>query len=286
MSNFASYGLVGRVSTITWRVVCALILAFLILPILAIIPLSFNSSPYFSYPMPGYSLKWYREFFGNAEWQLALRNSVIVGLCSTVLATTLGTAAAFGLNRANFPLKRLVMAILISPMVVPIVITAVGMFYAYARVGLTNNLLGIVIAHTALGVPFTLITVSAVLAGFDRTLTRAASSLGAGPLRTFREVTLPIIAPGVISGALFAFVTSWDEVVVVLFLSGVEQQTLPRRMWSGIREYINPTLLAAATLMVLCSILLMAIMELIRRRTERLRGGGDLDRRGEAAASK
>ncbi|HEX9768665.1 MAG TPA: ABC transporter permease [Kiloniellales bacterium] len=264
----------------TWyygfRIICVLIFIFLIAPIVVIVPLSFNSEPYFTYPMPGYSLRWYEVIFGDSPqsllWQRSIQNSVIVGAGATALATALGTLAALGLNRANFPFKGGVMAVLISPMIVPLVVTAVGMFYFYAQIGLASTLPGIVLAHTALGVPFVVITVTATLAGFDQNLVRAGAILGAGPMRVFFTVTLPLILPGVVSGALFAFATSWDEIVVVLFLASTEQHTIPRRMWSGIRELINPTITAAATMLIGLSVLLMLAMEMLRRRGERLRG--------------
>lgn len=260
----------------TLRGACALIFLFLIGPIIVIIPLSFNSEPYFTYPMAGYSLRWYNEIFGDGPqatlWQRSIVNSIVVGVCAALLATILGTVAALGLTRAKFPFKGLVMAVLISPIIVPIVITAVGMFYFYAKVGLVSNLLGIILAHAALGAPYVVITVSATLVGFDQNLVRAGASLGAGPIRVFLVVTLPIILPGVVSGALFAFAASWDELVVVLFLASTEQHTVPRRMWSGIRELISPTITAAATMLIILSICLMATMEGLRRRSERIRG--------------
>ena len=259
----------------SFRVICALIFFFLIAPIIVIMPLSFNAEPYFTYPMPGYSLRWYEVIFGDSPqsilWQRAIKNSVIIGFSATLLATALGTVAALGLSRANFPFKGVVMAVLISPIVVPIVITAVGMYYFYAQIGLASTIPGIILAHTALGVPFVVITVTATLVGFNQNLVRAGSSLGAGPTRVFFKITLPLILPGVVSGALFAFATSWDEIVVVLFLASVEQHTIPRRMWSGIRELIDPTIAAAATLLIFLSILLMVTMEILRRRSERLR---------------
>jgi len=201
-----------------------------------------------------------------------MKNSFIVAISTTVLATFLGTLAALGLTRAKFPLKGLVMAMLISPMIVPVVITAVGVYFFFARLGLTNTLSGLVLAHTVLAVPFVVITVTSSLQGFDITLTRAAASLGANPVTVFFKVTLPLILPGLISGALFAFATSFDEVVVALFLAGPAQRTLPRQMFSGIRENIGPTITAVATLLIIISVLLMVAMELLRRRSERLRG--------------
>lgn len=255
-----------------FRIICVAVFAFLIVPILVIMPLSFNAEPYFTYPMPGFSLRWYEEFFTSPQWLLGLKNSVIVGFFATLVATVLGTLAALGLNRAEYPGKPAILAVLISPIIVPIVITAAGMFYFYARIGLTGTLAGLVFAHATIGVPFVVITVSATLAGFDNNLVRAGASLGADPVRVFFKVTLPLILPGVVSGALFAFITSWDELVIAIFLASTEEHTLPRRMWSGIRELLSPTIMAVATLLILTSIALMVAMELLRRRTERLRG--------------
>ena len=254
------------------RIIVALVLLYLIAPILVIMPLSFNSVKYFSYPMPGLSMRWYEDFFLNDRWQAALRTSLIVAFSTTALATSLGTLAALGLSRANFPARTLVMSLLISPMIVPVVITAVGMYFFYTRIGLSNTIPGLVLAHTSLATPFVVIVVTATLSGFDQTLVRAGASLGADPVRVFFKITLPLILPGVISGALFAFVTSFDEVVVALFLSSPETRTLPKQMFSGIREEISPTITAAATFLVIVSIILLTSMELLRRRSERLRG--------------
>jgi len=256
----------------TFRVICALIFFFLVAPIVVIMPLSFNAEPYFTYPMPGFSMRWYEDFFNNPQWILGLKNSIIVGIFATAIASVLGTLAALGLNRAAFRGKSAILAVLISPMIVPIVITAVGMFYFYAKLGLTSTLGGLIIAHATLGVPFVVITVSATLVGFDNNLIRAGASLGASPVSVFFRVTFPLILPGIVSGALFAFITSWDELVVAIMLTSSEQHTLPRRMWSGIRELISPTILAVATMLIFISIMLMVVMELLRRRSERLRG--------------
>jgi putative spermidine/putrescine transport system permease protein len=255
-----------------FRGICALVLLFLIAPILVIAPLSFNAEPYFTYPMPGLSLRWYEDFFTSERWQTALQNSIIIAVSVTILSTLLGTLAALGLSRARFPARAPVMALLISPLVVPVVITAVGIYYFYAMVGLTNSYLGIIFAHTTLATPFVVITVTATLTGFDYSLSRAGASLGGDPLRVFFKIVLPLILPGVISGALFAFVTSWDEVVVLLFIASPDQRTLPKQMFSGIREQISPTITAVATLLILFSIFLLTSVELLRRRSERLRG--------------
>src|SRR3954453_5054513 len=185
-----------------------LVLAYLILPLLVIVPLSFSSGTILTLPLPGFSLRWYAELTQSGPWQHALQNSLIVGSIATVLATTLGTLAAMGLARADFPGKSLLVGLLISPMIVPLVIVAVGSYFFLLPLGLTNSLFGLALVHAALGAPFVLITVSATLSGLDPSLPRAAVSLGANPIYTFRRVILPLIAPGVISGALFAFITS------------------------------------------------------------------------------
>jgi putative spermidine/putrescine transport system permease protein len=254
------------------RAFVALVLLFLIAPILAIMPLSFNSEAFFTYPMPGFSLRWYEDFFFNDRWQGALRLSLLLAFLTTVLATTLGTLAALGLSRGNLPWRGTLMAVLISPMIVPIIISALGMFFFYAKLNLLGTLPGLVLAHTALATPFVVITVTATLTSFDRTLMRAGESLGAAPSTVFFRVVMPLILPGMISGALFAFVTSFDEVIAVIFIAGPEQRTLPRQMFSGIRELISPTITAAATVLIIFSTLMLVTVELLRRRSERLRG--------------
>ena len=248
------------------------LLVFLVVPILVIVPLSFNEGSFLSYPLSGFSLRWYQEFLGSQEWMRALRNSLIIAPAATLLATALGTLAAVGLARGEFRGKGLVMAVLISPMFAPVVIIAVALYFFFAQLNLLNSYLGLVLAHAALGVPFVVITVAATLQGYDRNFSRAAASLGAPPLLAFRKVMLPLIAPGVISGALFAFATSFDEVVVTLFLASPAQRTLPMQMFGGIRENLNPTIAAAATLMVGASAVLLLLMEWLRRRNEKLRG--------------
>ncbi len=263
----------------TFRIICGLIFFFLIFPIMVIVPLSFNSLPFFTFTPEmlrldpaGYSLINYKDFFTNPDWNNALRNSVTIAPVATLLATSIGTLAAIGLSQSHVPFRSAIMAILISPMIVPLIISAAGMYFFYSRIGLQGTYLGVVLAHAALGTPFVIITVTATLVGFDRSLTRAAASMGANPVTTFFKVQLPLIVPGVISGALFAFITSFDEVVVVLFLGSAGQKTLPWQMFTGLREQISPTILAVATLMVAISIALLTTLEFLRRRSERLRG--------------
>ena len=268
-----------RIWYYTFRVICGLIFFFLIFPIMVIVPLSFNAQDFFTFTAEmlaldpaGFSLKHYRDFFTNPDWQHAMRNSLTIAPVATLISVSLGTLAAIGLSQSHVPFKRAIMAILISPMIVPVIISAAGMYFFFSAIGLQGTFWGVVLAHAILGIPFVIITVTATLVGFDRSLTRAAASMGAGPLRTFFKVQLPLILPGVISGGLFAFITSFDEVVTVIFVGSAAQKTLPWQMFIGLREQISPTILAVATLMVGLSILLLATLEMLRRRNERMRG--------------
>lgn len=253
------------------RLYAGAMLVFLVAPVLVVLPLSFTSGQLLVFPLPGWSLQWYRDFFGNPVWTSALWNSFAIGGVTTVLATALGTAAAVGLHGARSRWTGAILALLVTPLAVPVVIVAVATFYFFATLKLVGTFLGLVLAHTVLALPFVVVTVSATLQGFDPNLTRAAASLGAPPWRAFRTVTLPIIAPGVVSGALFAFVTSFDELVVAIFLSSPQLRTLPRQIFSGVSENISPTITAAAVVLLLVSLVLMAAMEALRRRSERLR---------------
>jgi putative spermidine/putrescine transport system permease protein len=251
-----------------------LALGFLVLPILVMVPLSFTSSELLALPLPGISLRWYDDFFTNPRWTKALRNSLVVGAAASAIATTLGTMAAMGLARRALRGQGAATGMIMAPMIVPSVITAIAIYLVFARVGLASTLAGLVIAHAILGVPFVVITVLATLEGLDPNLARAALSLGAGPLVVFRRVTLPLILPGVVSGAILAFATSFDELIVALFIAGPEQFTLPRQMYAGTREFLSPTICAAATIVTLCSIALLLVAETLRKRSERLRARG------------
>ena len=262
-----------------FRVIVWMVLIFLITPILVVIPLSFNAENFFTFTPAmlnldpaGYSLKHYQDFFTNPDWQQAMWNSIAIAPVATLLSVSFGTLAAIGLSSEHVPFRRPIMAILISPMIVPLIISAAGMYFFYSRIGLQGTYWGVVLAHAALGIPFVIITVTATLVGFDRSLTRAAANMGANPVTTFFRVQMPLILPGVISGGLFAFITSFDEVVVVLFVGSAGQKTLPWQMFIGLREQISPTILAVATILVAISIALLTTLEMLRRRSERLRG--------------
>jgi len=280
MSKLPPYATLGqRLWHYTFLTLCALIFFFLIFPIIIIIPLSFNAQDFFTFTPKmlaldpeGFSTKHYADFFSNSDWQNALRNSFKIAPVATLISVSFGTLAAIGLSQSHVPFKGAIMAILISPMIVPLIISAAGMYFFYSRLGLQGTYIGVVLAHAVLGIPFVIITVTATLIGFDKSLTQAAANMGAGPVRTFFKIQMPLILPGVISGGLFAFITSFDEVVVVLFVGSAGQKTLPWQMFIGMREQISPTILAVATLMVAISIVLLTTLEMLRRRSERLRG--------------
>ena len=271
---------------------CGVVFFFLIAPLVAIIPISFSKSPFMLFtegmmswpPDPeAWSFRWYRYMVGictdknlttpcSNKWMVGTVNSFFIGFVSTFIATALGTMAALGLSRPQMPFKAIIMSILISPMIVPLIITAAGMFFFYAKVNLVYTFTGIILAHVALSTPFVVITVTATLVGFDTNMTKAAQSLGARPIKTFFKVIMPLILPGVISGALFAFITSFDEVVVVMFMASLNELTIPKQMWAGIRQEISPVILCMATCLVALSIFLLTTVELLRRRSEKMRG--------------
>jgi putative spermidine/putrescine transport system permease protein len=248
---------------------CALVLVFLLAPIVVPVPLSFNSEPFFTFPLAGLSTRWYRVVLGPGDWRAGLEHSLVIAAATTVAATTVGTLAAVGLSSPGLPGRRFVTVLLVSPLAVPVIITAVATYLVYAPLGLASSFQGIILAHTVLASPFVVVTVGASLAGFDRTMMRAASICGARPFVAFRRVMLPLILPGVLSGAAFAFVTSFDEVVVALFLASAPQRTLPIVMFTGLREQLSPAITAAATLMMSVSIMLLVVAAALRRRAVR-----------------
>ena len=263
----------------TFRIICAAVFIFLIAPILIIVPLSFNAEPYFSFTQgmltldpDAFSLRWYETFLTSDRWMNSIQNSIIVAFFATFFSAVLGTLAALGLSRSELPFKGVIMGLLISPMIVPLIIAAAGMFFFYSKLGISQTYAGLIMAHTALGTPFVVITVTATLSNFDNTLVKAGASLGATPTYTFFKVTMPLIMTGIISGALFAMMTSFDEVIVAIFIAGVEQRTIPLQMWAGIREQISPTILAVATILITFSIIMLSTVEILRRRSDRIRG--------------
>jgi ABC-type spermidine/putrescine transport system permease subunit II len=250
---------------------CSLIFVFLILPIFIILPISFSSAKYLQFPPKGFSLQWYQEYFSDRVWISATLLSLRVATITMLAATVLGTMASLALVRGKFRGKALLHGFLLSPMIIPVIIISIAIYLFFAKLRLIGTSLGLVLAHTVLALPFVVVNVSATLKGFDETLERAAMSLGANRFTAFMKVTLPLIRPGVISGALFAFITSFDEVVIAIFISGAEAVTLPKQMWDGIRISINPTIAAVSSLLICFSIALMLALELLRSRMARLK---------------
>ncbi|MDO9712602.1 ABC transporter permease [Paracraurococcus lichenis] len=251
--------------------VVGLILLYLALPILVVAVVSFSSGTYLTFPPPGFGLRWYQAYLGNRDWLAATWLSLWVAAGTVALSVGLGTPAALGLARLPRAPRALATGLVLSPLIVPHIVVAIGIYYAYARAGLVGSPAGLMLAHTCLAVPFVVTSVSASLAGLDPRLAQAAASLGATPFGTFRQVTLPLIRPGILVGALFAFITSFDELIVTLFVSGSGAVTLPRRMWDDVRFAIDPTLAAVSTLTVALTAALMMAIHILRRRAERLR---------------
>lgn len=250
---------------------CALVGLWLVAPVLIVVPLSFTDKPSLVFPPTGWSTRWYANFFGDPRWTGAFVNSVKVGLLVTLTATVLGTLAALGLTRARLRGLPIAQGALLSPMIVPGVVFAIGTYALFLKLQLVGTLFGFVVAHTVLALPFVMIPVTASLAGFDRRLEQAAAGLGAGRWTAFRTVTLPLVAPGVVSGALFAFVTSFDEVVVSLFIQSPYLQTLPVQMYGSVTRDTDPTIAAAATMIITLTTAIVLAATLLTARRSRAR---------------
>jgi putative spermidine/putrescine transport system permease protein len=249
----------------------SLTILFLVAPLVAILPLAFTSSVILTYPVPSWSLRWFHELFTADAWRRAIINSLIVGSGTTLLATVLGTAASLGLRNRGLFLRGMFRTLFLLPMVVPAVVLGVGMQVLLARFGLTNSYAGVIIAHTVVAIPFVVVSVTGALAGIDERVELAAQSLGAAPAIVFRRVTLPLAMPGVLSGAVLAFATSLDEVVLTLFVAGPNQRTLARQMFSSIRENISPAIAAAAFLFIAATIVIGVVVILSRSMLARKR---------------
>jgi putative spermidine/putrescine transport system permease protein len=247
-------------------------LVFLVAPALIVVPVSFSSGSIIAFPFPGYTGHWYAEVVTAPAWQAGVRNSLLIGCAAAVLSTVIGTQGAVGINRLPPRSRLAILVLVLFPLMVPIVITALGGYLAMVKVGLNNTYWAAILLHAMLGLPFVVISVLSALQGFDNNLWRAAASLGAGPVTAFRRVMLPIILPGVLTGAVFAFAISLDEVVVASFVTAPAQKTIPLVMFSGIKENTGPIVTAAATLLLATSILFLCAVELLRRRSERLTG--------------
>jgi putative spermidine/putrescine transport system permease protein len=237
-------------------IIVGILLLFLIAPILIIVPLAFSTSPFFVFPPPDVSTKWFDRFFGDSLWVEALVRSLEVAVFSAFIATILGIMAALAVNRLPFKGKSVFMAIMLSPMIVPLIVVGIAVYRFFSDIHLVGSMTGLILAHSLLALPVVFVTVLANLKGLDRNLELAAEGLGSTPIGVFFKITLPLIKPGILSGALFAFITSMDEVVVTIFISGVTTPTLPRVMWEQMRTQVDPTIAAASTIIIAATTLL------------------------------
>jgi putative spermidine/putrescine transport system permease protein len=244
-----------------------LTIVFLVGPSLVIVPMGFTGGQSLEFPPSGFSLQWYGKMFADPAWTSGFVNSFEVAVCTAVVASVLGTMAALGIARGRFPGKTIANALILSPLVVPVIVIGIGMFSFFVRFKLTGSLPGMVIAHTALSVPYVVVSVSTSLRSMDRNLEMAAANLGANPWRTFRRITLPLIMPGVFAGALFAFLESWDEVVVSIFMTTTKFRTLPVVMWEQVRQVVDPTVAAVATVLLLTTTTVLTLALVVRRQT-------------------
>lgn len=253
---------------IVWRIICGLILSFLLLPVVLIVLLSFSPNRFMELPLNGGSLQWWTEFWTTERWLHSLGNSALVGLAATAIATTFGTMAAIGLKGLSGRPAAVLRSVCAFPIVTPTVIFAVSAYVSYAPLGLASSYVGLILTHAAISAPIVLISVSGVLEGYDEDLTRAALSLGASPRQAFLKIVLPIILPGLSAGSFFALAISLDEVVISGMLAGPQQKTLPLELFSGLREGASPVMAVAATILVITSILFTLILELLKRRNQ------------------
>ena len=243
----------------------ALTIFYLLAPTLVIVPMSFTEAEILSFPPQGLSLQWYEHMLTDHQWSTAMVNSLIVAVLTTALATVLGTLAALGLSRGRFPGRSLVNGLVLSPLIVPVVVIAIGMFGLFVQWKISGSVLGLVLAHTALALPFVVVNVGTSLQTMDRNLELAAANLGANPRRSFMHITLPIILPGVVAGAIFAFITSWDEVVVAIFMTSARFRTLPVEMWEQVRQVVDPTVAAVSTTLLVVTTGLLLLLVFVRR---------------------
>jgi putative spermidine/putrescine transport system permease protein len=240
----------------------SLVLAFLVLPIFAVIPASFNKPSFISLPPHTYSDIWYGRFLADSEWRTSLLNSIEVASLATAMAVVAGTLAALGLRRIDGRLKAVLTGLFLAPMIVPVIVTAVAFYRSALDVNLNGTILGMSLGHAMLALPFVVINVGIALRAVDENWLRAATGLGAGPWRVFRTVVLPNIVPGIAGGAVFSFITSFDEVVVSVFMAGYANKTLPVKIWESIRLEFTPVIAVAATLMIGLAVLLFALAAL------------------------
>jgi putative spermidine/putrescine transport system permease protein len=240
-------------------VVCAASILYLLIPVIVVIGLSFSSANFLQFPPRGFSLRWFQTFFQSPEWVGAASRSFIVALMTTVIATIVGTAVAYGMERGRVRYRRFHYLLLLSPLVIPPMILAFGLYSLYAKLGWIGSLSALAVAHVVIVLPFVFITISQGLKSIDPVVEFAGSSLGGKPTYVFRRITLPLLRPAVISGGLLAFLTSFDELIIALFLTSPRSATLPKRMWDSVRFEIDPTNAAAATLLIGLSVLVVSL---------------------------
>ncbi|MDR0810049.1 MAG: ABC transporter permease [Gemmobacter sp.] len=252
--------------TIYWGSL-VLSLSFLALPLLLVLPLAFNTSSFLIYPMEGFTFRWFAEVFGQATWTSAIMNSIRVALGAMVLAVLIGGLAATGAILTGRVAQVLLSALFVSPLVIPSIVVAVAFAYAFGRAGLSGSYLSLMLAHAILGAPLVFLSVLTSLRGLDPALDQAAASMGASRLHRFRHVTLPLAAPGFLAGALFAFITSFDEVVVALFLAAPESTTLPIALFAGLRDRLQPTIVVVALMLSLVSLAFLLVLGWMQKRT-------------------
>jgi putative spermidine/putrescine transport system permease protein len=242
------------------------VFVFLLAPMIVVVPLSLNAEPYFSLPIREYSTRWYQSVYNSLAWQTAFRNSFVIAFCTVALSVPLGVLGAIGLSSVGARYRNGLLVIYLLPLIIPHIITALGIFFFFSDIGLARTIVGIVLAHTLVAFPFVVLAVNASLSQFDINLVRAGYSLGAGPLRVLLTIIVPNIFPGILAGAILAFMTSFDEVVLVLFLASNEQFTVPREMWKGAREEISPEILAVASIMTMLTLVVFSVLELVREK--------------------
>lgn len=260
--------------SVSLYVICGLVAFYMILPIFIVFPMSFSSAEFLTFPPPGFSIKWFERYFGDSSWIDPTLVSLQVAIMAMILSTLLGTLAAMALVRAKMRGRGMINTFILFPMIIPVIILSIALYSFFTKTGFRGTRIGLVLGHSLLCIPFVVITVSASLKGFDETLEKAAMICGASRLKTFMKITFPIIRPGVISGALFAFIISFDEIVISMFICGIDTRTLPLKMWEGIRMEISPVIAAVSTLLICLSVVLLLSAEVLRRRAQSRIGGG------------
>jgi putative spermidine/putrescine transport system permease protein len=259
-----------------WKIllycICGIISFFMMLPVFIVIPMSFSSATYLQFPPPGLSLQWYQKYFFDSSWTRPTWVSFQVAIATMLVSTFLGVLASFPLVRGKFGYKGPINTFIVSPLIIPVIVISVVLYGFFSKMGMVGTKVGLTLGHSLLAIPFVVITVSAALKGFDVTLEKAAMSLGASRLQTFFKITFPLIRPGIISGALFALIISFDEIVISMFICGIHSKTLPVKMWEGIRLEINPVIAAASTMLICLSVILLSLVEYLRSRSEKIRG--------------